>query len=592
MHAHTAAPQSRWAFLANLQVQTKILLGFATVLMILIVVGGSGLWSSMSASDRFAEYSRVVALVSAVGEMDIDFQRLRRRVLVYVTSEKQADYKAAEELVKEVKGKVDELVKKVIVPEQAVIMRGLSDTYAAFSKQFEEAATLSREIAKLRHDSLDVFGPKMVGELQEIAALAAAAGNSNAVVHAQTALQAVMEVRLYSTRALDEHDETMVGKAKESFARLSKSMNALEAASADASFQAIAKAVSAEDEKYFAVFEKAWEEELRVDTLVNKSMKDAADKIAADSTKLSEIFEKSEHAAQASAEETLAIAEIMAIVLSLGGLALGVGLAWLIGRAIASGIIATTHVMAQLADGDDSTDVAATDRKDEIGQMTRALIALRATVSDAFRLKQMVENMPNNIMLADGKNLVFTYANKTCLDTMRNLGNIFGVEADKMVGSGIDGLHKDLGQQRRVFADVKSLPYRARLKAGDETLQLNVAAVLDKKGAYIGPMLTWEIVTKQVRMATRVAEVVGVVSSAATEMQSTAQSMSATAEETSKQAAAVAAASEQAATNVQTVAAATEELSSSITEISRQVTQSSQIAAQAVADAENSNKQV
>ncbi len=76
--------------------------------------------------------------------------------------------------------------------------------------------------------------------------------------------------------------------------------------------------------------------------------------------------------------------------------------------------------------------------------------------------------------------------------------------------------------------------------------------------------------------------VVQTVSSASTQLQSSAQSMTATSEETSSQASAVAAASEEASTNVQTVASAAEELSSSIGEISRQVAQSTQIAGSAV----------
>ena len=86
--------------------------------------------------------------------------------------------------------------------------------------------------------------------------------------------------------------------------------------------------------------------------------------------------------------------------------------------------------------------------------------------------------------------------------------------------------------------------------------------------------------------------VVQSVSSAATEMQSSATALSATAEETERQSTTVAAASEQAATNVQTVASAAEELSSSISEISRQVAQSTQISATAVAEVEGANAQV
>ncbi len=78
-----------------------------------------------------------------------------------------------------------------------------------------------------------------------------------------------------------------------------------------------------------------------------------------------------------------------------------------------------------------------------------------------------------------------------------------------------------------------------------------------------------------------VADVLSTVSSAADELQSTAQAMASIAEETNTQATTVAAASEQASTNVQTVASSAEELSSSIREIARQVEQSSEISRRA-----------
>jgi methyl-accepting chemotaxis protein len=80
------------------------------------------------------------------------------------------------------------------------------------------------------------------------------------------------------------------------------------------------------------------------------------------------------------------------------------------------------------------------------------------------------------------------------------------------------------------------------------------------------------------------------VSSAATNMQTTAQSMTATASDASARAANVSAASQSASGNVGTVAAAAEELSSSVAEISRQVGRSSEIANQAVTDAERTNE--
>jgi methyl-accepting chemotaxis protein len=89
-----------------------------------------------------------------------------------------------------------------------------------------------------------------------------------------------------------------------------------------------------------------------------------------------------------------------------------------------------------------------------------------------------------------------------------------------------------------------------------------------------------------------VSKTLEVVAASATQMEATAQGLSATAEQTSRQATTVAAASEEASTNVQTVAAATEELGGSISEISRQVSQSSNISKQAVLDAQKTNQDI
>jgi methyl-accepting chemotaxis protein len=86
--------------------------------------------------------------------------------------------------------------------------------------------------------------------------------------------------------------------------------------------------------------------------------------------------------------------------------------------------------------------------------------------------------------------------------------------------------------------------------------------------------------------------IVRTVSNAAAGMQSTAQSMTSTASDASARAATVGAASQTASSNVGTVASAAEELSGSVNEISRQVARSSEIASQAVGDAERTNATV
>lgn len=70
-------------------------------------------------------------------------------------------------------------------------------------------------------------------------------------------------------------------------------------------------------------------------------------------------------------------------------------------------------------------------------------------------------------------------------------------------------------------------------------------------------------------------------SDSAKRLHATASNMSSTAEDTTQRAAAVASATEEASSNMQTVASASDELSSSIAEISRQISQSAQVSADA-----------
>ncbi len=86
--------------------------------------------------------------------------------------------------------------------------------------------------------------------------------------------------------------------------------------------------------------------------------------------------------------------------------------------------------------------------------------------------------------------------------------------------------------------------------------------------------------------------IVGTVTSASQQLQSTAQSMASISEETSSQAIAVAAASEEASVNVQTVAAASEEMSASIDEINNQVTSASKAAKSAVEEVEKTGTEM
>ncbi|WP_022723852.1 methyl-accepting chemotaxis protein [Rhodopseudomonas sp. B29] len=89
-----------------------------------------------------------------------------------------------------------------------------------------------------------------------------------------------------------------------------------------------------------------------------------------------------------------------------------------------------------------------------------------------------------------------------------------------------------------------------------------------------------------------IGEIIETVSSAATELNASAETLSSNAEHAQHLAGQVAGASEEASTNVQSVASASEEMTASVDEISRQVQSSAQIAHEAVQQAAQTNHRV
>ncbi len=180
---------------------------------------------------------------------------------------------------------------------------------------------------------------------------------------------------------------------------------------------------------------------------------------------------------------------------------------------------------------------------------------ITAKKQEALRLAQMVDGMPVAVMMADPQDeFRITYINETSRATLGSIEQHLPVKVADLVGSSIDVFHKNPSHQRRMLADARHLPHRTKIRLGPEVLDLQVSAINGPDGAYLGPMLTWSIVTGQTRMAEEVREVVDAVTAAAGEMAQSAEGLTGAATDARERAAAVADTSRQMSGSVRDVA--------------------------------------
>ncbi len=132
----------------------------------------------------------------------------------------------------------------------------------------------------------------------------------------------------------------------------------------------------------------------------------------------------------------------------------------------------------------------------------RDVTEMRASDDSVARLQGAIDQSGTAVIMIN-RNLDITYANKATIDLMKNHEATFqkkypGFRAttEAVVGTNIDVFHKNPAHQRQLLADANNLPYVTDIKVAHLTFALNVTAIVDNAGNYIGNALEWSDVTE------------------------------------------------------------------------------------------------
>jgi methyl-accepting chemotaxis protein len=209
----------------------------------------------------------------------------------------------------------------------------------------------------------------------------------------------------------------------------------------------------------------------------------------------------------------------------------------------------------------------------------------------AAMMTQMVDLSPINTMFSekDGK---LVYMNEASKNTLRTLEKYLPDRVDNLVGKSIDIFHKKPEVQKKIISDHRNLPYKAKINLGPETLDLLVSPIIDLQGTYLGPMVTWEVITSRVSLIQTLEETATQLAAAAEELSATATQLNQNSNLTMVQSNNASANTEEVSKGVQIVATNTEEMVASIKEISRNTSEAANISKDTMKRAQETNKTI
>lgn len=121
-------------------------------------------------------------------------------------------------------------------------------------------------------------------------------------------------------------------------------------------------------------------------------------------------------------------------------------------------------------------------------------------VNEMVRIKVALDNVTTNVMMADG-DLNVTYMNKAIVKMFSNgesqiKNQLSNFELKKLIGSNIDGFHKDPSHQRNLLANLTTT-FRSSISIGGRFFDLIANPIISEKGERLGSVVEWSDVTNE-----------------------------------------------------------------------------------------------
>ncbi|MFT3938318.1 methyl-accepting chemotaxis protein [Rhodopseudomonas sp.] len=387
-----------FSFFTNRKIGVKIAIGFAAVQVLMAVLAVLNYSSFGKVGDAFAKFDQRVGVVDAVRDVEQDFNSLRRTVREYsLTGE---DFMIAEATKRrtELQDHIKQSLQQIRVASRHAAMVDLSNKVDAYVGQFEGLTKLRQDQNRLSLTVLGPVGQRIVSKLEQLqSSTMSGDGNSDQSLLVAQSLKQFLLLRLGAAKVLGVRlEKSAQAGAEKALADFRTSLSTMKTAlTGDAERKQLA-AIEADLAIYADGFQQSVRDVNEIDAAI-ASMTKVAESLAGDAAaiKQSGLTESKQigHQTEALISET----QTQILVITLGALAVGILLAWLIGRAVSGPIVAMSGVMKELAAGNTNVEIVGSGRLDEIGLMACTVEVFRNNSREFDRLKAEQEEAERRV---------------------------------------------------------------------------------------------------------------------------------------------------------------------------------------------------
>ncbi|QEE47023.1 HAMP domain-containing protein [Rhizobium sp. WL3] len=390
--------------LDNMKIGSKIYLGFGSVLVVLGVVAGAGVYSNLTNEASFSQYRESAKQTNEAGRIQANMLEARlafRKFRAEPTEDLKQDVTAR---LATTQASVDTMLGYDMSPAVKTTVTGFHGLIGTYGDGFEKVVTLQNQREDIVDGTLDTLGPKMAEELDAISQTVEVAQNSETSALVERLKFEVSSLRLGTSKYLLQNGETAFENAMHFADKAREEVATIKASASDPALLATLETLTTDLETYEAAIQSVHDVITSRNQLINETMNVAGDTLSTSVEQLKLELKKEQDTLGPRIQQTMQTAVLVGSSLAAIGLVMAGIIAFFIARSITVPIRQITGAMGALADNKLDTQIPGLAQKSEIGLMARAVdvfkqnaIKIRDLAAQEAALQEKNADLQSNI---------------------------------------------------------------------------------------------------------------------------------------------------------------------------------------------------
>ncbi len=381
-----SAPATTNAF-ANLRTATKVYTGFGVTLGLLVGLGAVS-WVGLQASeDAMRSYSAQSSIAMLMAEADTDMSDAFTAAQEFMATGAPRAADAFHAAMIHSGTLVKDASNRVANAENRLLLVEVADEEMRFSNGFDRLMALRNDRDGMIAAIVNTLGADIRRLLSETVLTEKQGGNLDRTVAAAGLSEQFLLVRVLVARFVVEHKAEDLTRIRGDLAGLQTRAGALLDSLPDGASKTKLTTVVAKLPDYTAGVDRIATLSDQLRTVNQETLGQAGKAVNEKISTIRKNAVASQQALQAAADAAVSSAKTLGALVSGVAIALGLLLAWLISRAITRPLGNITRAMGRLAQGDLAVDVTDGRRRDEIGELARALQVFKTNAQEMRRLE-------------------------------------------------------------------------------------------------------------------------------------------------------------------------------------------------------------